>query len=171
MKINQNVNISASNDDDNTQYEDYDDDDEARIYCAQIGCHKYYTTMQSIKLHIKRIHPEVTVQNLDSSDIKEADNKLPTYHVFSKGKFTCVFCQKTFSSIHNLKDHIFVHTDVRPFACNVCDKKFKKIAFLKKHQEIHERPFHCPYCDRTFFQESLFVQLELSFHFLQLEHL
>lgn len=129
-----------------------------RLYCAQVGCNKYYLGLTGIKYHIRKIHPDVYARTLQSETNQNNDTKQKvkelTYHVYSRGRFKCFICNKPFKAIFNLKKHQSVHSEIRPFACTLCDSKFKDETNLKKHLNIHLREFHCPFCEKTYALET-----------------
>ncbi|XP_075211639.1 uncharacterized protein LOC142318890 [Lycorma delicatula] len=52
-------------------------------------------------------------------------------------KFTCKFCQKSFSVNSKLTEHLSIHTSERKFVCNICQKSSTHSSSLKKHLSIH----------------------------------
>lgn len=69
-----------------------------------------------------------------------------------KDLYPCAACDKQFSCISKLKEHLIVHIDIYPYTCDTCGKQFKRINTLKDHLTIHsnERPYSCNECDATF---------------------
>jgi uncharacterized Zn-finger protein len=67
-------------------------------------------------------------------------------------------CSKFFRTYSHLKDHQFIHSDIRQFQCNVCSKSFKLKNTLKIHNRIHtgEKLFKCEYpgCNKKFIQKG-----------------
>ncbi|XP_005176663.1 zinc finger protein 16-like [Musca domestica] len=67
--------------------------------------------------------------------------------------FHCNVCSVQFKMQRNLRRHMLIHTDLRPFQCLFCEKAFKRKDNLQKHfREVHaEKPFKCTDCDKKFF--------------------
>ncbi|XP_045781546.1 zinc finger protein 62 homolog [Maniola jurtina] len=63
--------------------------------------------------------------------------------------FTCDYCNKTYHSRPQLKNHIlWIHLDIRPHQCQWCGKRFYTPARLAEHTVVHtrERNFECDIC-------------------------
>uniref|UniRef100_A0A3P9JPI4 C2H2-type domain-containing protein n=1 Tax=Oryzias latipes TaxID=8090 RepID=A0A3P9JPI4_ORYLA len=71
---------------------------------------------------------------------------------WQKTQYSCEICQKTLSERCNLKMHMRIHSDERPFSCKVCRKSFGQSSYLENHMTTHtnERPFTCKTCGRSF---------------------
>ncbi|UJR33105.1 hypothetical protein I4U23_020562 [Adineta vaga] len=47
--------------------------------------------------------------------------------------YTCTLCGCRCWSIRNMRRHVRLHADVRPYICNICQMKFKSYSNLMKH--------------------------------------
>ena len=61
----------------------------------------------------------------------------------------CPVCGK---SVKNLKGHMLVHSDERPYTCSLCNKSYKSNPMLDVHMKTHtkERPYVCDVCGQSF---------------------
>ena len=66
------------------------------------------------------------------------------------GKWTCSKCDKTFTSLVEIEDHVISCQEIK---CHWCDKKFTLKNHLKKHFEI-KHPFVCGNCKERFKSEK-----------------
>lgn len=57
--------------------------------------------------------------------------------VNGKKKFTCVQCLKNFSSKQCLKEHVYTHTNEKPYVCKCCKKKFRHASQFTLHKKTH----------------------------------
>uniref|UniRef100_A0A1B0GKM7 Putative zn finger n=1 Tax=Lutzomyia longipalpis TaxID=7200 RepID=A0A1B0GKM7_LUTLO len=60
---------------------------------------------------------------------------------------TCPICHKIFSNVAQMRKHISVHSDYKPFSCDICGERFKRKDYLKSHSTKHEGIQKCPYCN------------------------
>uniref|UniRef100_A0A182KBC2 C2H2-type domain-containing protein n=1 Tax=Anopheles christyi TaxID=43041 RepID=A0A182KBC2_9DIPT len=107
-----------------------------------------------------------------TGDILSVQNLLPQLAAPENKPHQCQQCLKSFSSNHQLVQHIRVHTGEKPYKCSYCDRKFKQLSHVQQHTRLHtgERPYKChlPDCGRAFIQLSN-LQQHLRNHDAQVE--
>ncbi|XP_070074186.1 uncharacterized protein dati isoform X2 [Drosophila takahashii] len=130
----------------------------------QLFMHK--SAMQQIQQQIPRVglgtHGVTGTANLSGNITPGSDTK----------PHQCQQCMKSFSSNHQLVQHIRVHTGEKPYKCSYCDRRFKQLSHVQQHTRLHtgERPYKChlPDCGRAFIQLSN-LQQHLRNHDAQVE--
>lgn len=72
-------------------------------------------------------------------------------------RFECEICNKKFFSCNDLRKHIRIHTDERPYSCNECGQAFRQAGSLKNHIACKHSPglqsetiFICHFCKKVF---------------------
>lgn len=103
-------------------------------------CGAQFNNRGCYRVHRARCEPKPNLKNL------------PRYvrsNIRDQAIFTCDYCQKTYTSRPQLKNHIvWKHLDIRPHQCDVCQKKFHTLTRLTEHSVVHtrERKFTCEIC-------------------------
>ena len=54
-------------------------------------------------------------------------------------RVNCIFCPCQFVSTNELRKHILLHVNNKPFACDICNKKFTIKQALMRHKKKHDR--------------------------------
>ncbi|XP_069673071.1 zinc finger protein 436-like isoform X23 [Periplaneta americana] len=67
--------------------------------------------------------------------------------------YKCKICERKLSTKSNLKIHMRIHSDERPYTCHVCGKQFRTPKGLNRHvKEVHDciKEHNCDICGRSF---------------------
>ena len=52
-------------------------------------------------------------------------------------KWNCVLCHRSFNSRSNLRSHMRIHTQEKPFTCKFCSRQFSQSSTLRNHVRLH----------------------------------
>lgn len=103
--------------------------DEQKFVNVCTICNKKYSSLFSLRQHIKCIHVNQAI-------------------------FKCKECDKRFSRKANLDSHMNVHSNDKKFKCDVCGLKLKTKANLRIHKKIHSTDpndlISCGICNKMF---------------------
>ena len=66
----------------------------------------------------------------------------------------CEICSKRFTANNDLKKHLRIHSDGKPFICGACSKKFCTYSNLENHIRTHRKSFICEICSKAFFYKK-----------------
>lgn len=106
-----------------------------------------------------------TTTTKSKSNQKSIERKIQTKTGRTKRKYLCDFCKKEFLGGNDLRKHIRIHTNERPFECTHCGQKFRQGGCLKNHiasQHGTTQTFTCYYCEKTFpIKERLRLHMRL----------
>ncbi|KAJ8925195.1 hypothetical protein NQ315_001381 [Exocentrus adspersus] len=69
-----------------------------------------------------------------------------TYAKEKARKFECDVCKKRFLGANDLRKHIRIHTNERPYVCNECGRGFRQAGSLKNHITKNELEAHYHKC-------------------------
>ena len=117
-------------------------------------------------------HTKNTLEQKDSFDYSKIKNCIFSTKTQnskkSEKKFLCEKCNKLFSTLGNLQNHIMsIHYNYRPFKCSFpnCTKEYsveaKFVAHLRTHAGV--KPFVCQICQKSF-NEKGNLKAHLKFH-------
>ncbi|XP_044727321.1 gastrula zinc finger protein XlCGF57.1-like isoform X1 [Chrysoperla carnea] len=104
-------------------------------------CSKTFINELSFKTHIKHMH----------ENQKPARNHL------------CSICGWASTAPYQLRRHLLIHTNERPFKCDHCDKAYRRPDHLRKHitsEHLNQRNFQCKYCPQAFHAKRTLVHHE-----------
>ncbi|XP_067647165.1 uncharacterized protein [Eurosta solidaginis] len=117
---------------------------------------------------------EVTQSAIDSADITNAvldtvSLTVPTALSLDvkrlRKSYVCHVCNKEFRGNNDLRRHLLIHSDERPYKCEQCGKCYRQAVNLRNHiTAAHEgqRQFTCPQCPKMFaLKERLRLHMRL----------
>ena len=142
-------------------------------------CHKTYSSQSCRSIHNK----SKPCPHCDKKFMRGYNMRVHIERVHNKSKpWQCQFCEKTFATTSDLKQHLSSHgmgkihkcedcgreftnrdsailhrkqhNNERTHWCQDCDKGFFKASCLQRHMRSHtgEKPYHCEFCNRGFSQ-------------------
>lgn len=50
----------------------------------------------------------------------------------------CSICNKEFVDYENLKEHLNIHSNIKPYSCTQCGKNYRNKCMLIRHKRDHE---------------------------------
>ncbi|CAG9322370.1 unnamed protein product [Blepharisma stoltei] len=87
------------------------------MYCCMYpGCNKNYSTKFNLRRHVNIVH-------------------------LTNKKHACQKCLRCFASSQNLKEHMHIHSGIKPFVCPICRTKFRQTSQLTVHRRSHQDEF------------------------------
>lgn len=125
------------------------------LQCGEmfLDCCQY--SLHHREKHTKRrkaaLRCQVCEKQLDKENI-ETEFNIPIVEAFP-----CRMCGQTFLNKAEMGDHIKIaHAKVKPYKCSICDKRFTQLGGLQQHLRLHtgSRPFKCSFCEKGFTQKA-----------------
>ncbi|XP_074654762.1 PR domain zinc finger protein 12-like [Tubulanus polymorphus] len=98
--------------------------------------------------------PIPTISNPDDLDVRLTESATLDNKPNNACKLRCVICHRGFNSKSNLRSHMRIHTQEKPFICRFCKRSFSQSSTLRNHVRLHtgERPYRCTYCQCAYSQ-------------------
>lgn len=86
-------------------------------------------------------------------------------------EYYCKFCPYTSPILSNLKRHLLIHSDIRPFTCSICNHGFRQKVTLDRHMLIHtgSQPYTCTLCDFKCRRKAYLKNHYVAHHKLEVE--
>ncbi|KAL3859090.1 hypothetical protein ACJMK2_009324 [Sinanodonta woodiana] len=96
--------------------------------------------------------PEDPSEDSSTSQILLMPNRNILSYYRSLGHYKCNQCDKVFGLKGNLKQHMALHSNEKPFQCNICGQTFTLKGNMKKHLQLHngDKRFQCKLCEKVF---------------------
>ena len=119
-------------------------------------CAEGFRRESSLKLHMQRQHENLPRTHKCALCPKTFYQKWDLKNhmiVHSEDRpFTCEECGKSFKTESVLQAHLVIHNGVKAFKCDVCGYDAWNVSLLRRHQEKHRstRDFVCPHCESAF---------------------
>ena len=95
-------------------------------------CNENFTRKKKLKMHIDKVHCDLTQQTVSSGSKKKSNEE----------ESTCQICGKRMSRKDSLKAHIKKFHS-KTFQCNICNKILSAEKVLKEHI----KHVHCHICE------------------------
>jgi len=114
------------------------------------------TNQQRIANEFLDLCTPINQQKQDKSSVSQAQS--PEEKNPKPKEFKCTVCNFVASNLQNLKRHLNVHLDIKPFTCSYCGTRYKQKADLKRHVSMKHTQtapkFECEHCKKTFGRKS-----------------
>jgi uncharacterized Zn-finger protein len=85
----------------------------SQILCPYQHCCRSYSGRKNLERHIQIEHTD-------------------------PNKYKCNVCQKILSSKQNYKEHMYIHSGLKPYSCGDCGMLFRQGSQLCAHKRIHK---------------------------------
>ena len=144
-----NMDLGKGNNGDEASENDEDGEDNAGIVSSYFKCHlcdEDFIHRDHVIAHIEDEHQESYNEDRDVyesairiiSDVKKTGTKEEKEEDELCRRVNCIFCPCQFVSTNELRKHILLHVNNKPFACDICNKKFTIKQALMRHKKKHD---------------------------------
>ena len=107
----------------------------SNVFCKH--CERTYRSKASLKIHVEEAHENA--RKLHCRYCRTRHNRKELHQcerkAASKTHYICDICEKNFTSIKAIKDHmLFFHAKISDHKCKLCNKTFVSSNALNVHQ-------------------------------------
>ncbi|KAL6489418.1 hypothetical protein MHYP_G00031590 [Metynnis hypsauchen] len=149
--------VPAGNNDPNTREgTDYDEEDDTVV--EEYGGRNMEEEQRDVRRTDGNWEIDVAVydeeENEDGSNLTEDNDDDVSSDTNVSEEHRCHVCALTFSTPFLLREHLHVHTGVRPYCCAECGKQFCHLVNYRAHLRSHST-FYCLICRARFATQEL----------------
>ena len=110
------------------------------------SCNKTFSQLGNLQRHVASVHEGAKLEKVICTICgKLLSQKFLKQHMVSvhsmnnEAQLKCPICQKAFAENHRLKQHMNVHTGVKPYKCKYCGQCFADSGNKRNHEKtVHE---------------------------------
>ncbi|XP_047245127.1 zinc finger and SCAN domain-containing protein 2-like [Girardinichthys multiradiatus] len=111
---------------------------------------------------VKKIFTEEETKCLTCEKTFEHPNQLKTHVKLHSFRYSCIQCEKGFTSQSGYYHHQRLHKRGREFKCKECNKGFLCSYSLKQHERLHDGPTNfCAICGRNFSKNGFIRHMQM----------
>ncbi|KAK7071220.1 hypothetical protein SK128_001677 [Halocaridina rubra] len=95
-------------------------------------------------------HDDVLSKQKELQEVSRVEHNVIN-NIHNAEQYKCIVCQKEFTNKKKFNDHKRIHI-IKRHVCNKCGKKFRALSYLKEHLYSHSevRPYKCIQCLKHF---------------------
>ncbi len=116
-------------------------------------CGLKYRSQSELKYHMGKHTGELPYKCRKCNKRYKTEEERDTHDKTSHRQYMCEVCGYNARIPRDMRDHLRIHTQEKPFQCTQCDKTFGRKINLSAHlKAIHAnvRPYQCSYCGSSF---------------------